>query len=252
MTFIRPLLSGHSYGVAVMMLRPRCRPGQARPGLAWLAAAVALLTPIGAALAQGLTVLPVTIVMSPGQMAATLTIINQGDADAAFQVRAFSWKQQGDVDQLAPTDELLASPPLGTMAAGATQVIRLVLRHPPTTIEASYRILLDQIPPPAAPGMVRIALRLSIPVFAEPATRIETDLAWRIEGGALVASNSGSKHDVLRDITLGGTKVDGNASPYVLPGATRRWRILGPATAGMRLNAKGNGGIIDQQVGAAR
>ena len=220
--------------------------------LSSIAVGLVLLGTMRAAQAQGLTVLPVSITLPAGQMAATLTLINQSDTDASFQIRAFSWTQQGDTDQLAPTDELLASPPLGTMAAGATQVVRLVLRHPAVLNEASYRILLDQIPPPAAPGMVRIALRLSIPVFAEPQTRTETVLRWHIEGAALIASNTGSRHDVLREITLGRTKVDSNASPYVLPGATRRWRILGASGGSQHLTAKGENGLIDQQVDGGR
>ena len=214
--------------------------------------AVATLAVTGPAHAQGLTVLPVSIKMEPGQLAATLTVINQSEAEASFQVRAFSWAQQGDADQLAPTDELLASPPLGTMAPGATQVVRIVLRRAPTGHEASYRILLDQIPPPAAPGMVRIALRLSIPVFAEPATRVQPQLSWHIEGGSLVAVNSGTRHEVLRDIALGAAKVDSNAPPYVLAGATRRWRILGASGGSQRLTAKSEAGAIDQQLGAGR
>jgi fimbrial chaperone protein len=212
--------------------------------------------------AQSLTVLPVTIQMAPGQMAAALTVINQGDRETSFQVRAFAWRQSGADDQLSPTDELLASPPLGTIAPGASQVVRLVVRQPPQGREATYRILLDQIPPPAEPGVVRIALRLSIPVFAVPATRVVAHLLWRVEsrGGqtALVAVNDGTSHLVMRDIALrasDGTalQVAANLSPYILAGSTRRWRILTPRLplapgAIVRLTANTNGGTVDQQV----
>jgi fimbrial chaperone protein len=216
----------------------------------------------GTVRAQSLAVLPVSLQMAPGQMAAALTLINQAATETSVQIRVFTWKQPDGNDQLIPSDEVMVSPPLGTIAAGATQVVRLILRKPPQGLEASYRILVDQIPAPAAPGTVRIALRLSIPIFAEPVTRIAPHLQWRIEGGRgqlyLVSVNDGSRHETVRDIVLttsggGLPKIEPNVSPYVLAGATRRWRIV---TAGLspafgtaaRLTARADAGAIDQSV----
>jgi fimbrial chaperone protein len=44
----------------------------------------------GAAMAQSLTVLPVTIQMASGRMATVLTVINRGDTETAIQVRTFA------------------------------------------------------------------------------------------------------------------------------------------------------------------
>jgi fimbrial chaperone protein len=212
--------------------------------------------------AQSLTVLPVTIQMAPGQMAAALTVLNQGDAETSIQVRALTWHQTDGNDQLAPSGELMVSPPIGTIAAGGTQVVRLILRKPPEGQEATYRVLVDQIPAPAAPGTVRIALRLSIPIFAEPATRIAPHVQWRIESSRgqayLVGVNDGSRHETIRDISLatsggGLSKVEANISPYILAGATRRWHILTPGLlmtpgASSHLTAHADMGAIDQPV----
>ncbi len=235
-------------------------PGFARRYWPAAAAALLLMARIGVAGAQGLTVLPVIIDLAPGQSAASLSVINQGDSETSFQVRSYAWTQPSGDDNLAATDELLASPPLGTIAAGATQVVRLVLRRPPQAREATYRILLDQIPPAAAPGTVRIALRLSIPIFAAPQTRALPHIQWRIESSgrqaSLVAVNDGTRHETVRDIALvspGGAaaKVEANVSPYILAGATRRWRIQGtppvPGTS-VELTAQGVAGSIDQPV----
>ena len=212
--------------------------------------------------AQGLTVLPVIIQMAPGQAATTITVENHDSSETSFQVRAFAWNQRENADQLAPTDALLVSPPLGIIAAQGRQVMRLVLRRPPQGSEAAYRIWLDQIPPPAAPGTVRIALRLSIPIFAEPLTRVAPHVEWRIEssGGqaGLTGVNTGTRHDAVRDITLTSAdnrplKIESGTSPYVLAGATRRWRIVSsgpPLGAGARLHlaANADSGRIDQAV----
>lgn len=211
-------------------------------------------------MAQSLTVLPVTIQMPPGQMAGSLTVINQSDAESAFQIRAFAWSQPRGESELAPTDALLVSPPLGTIAPRSSQVVRLVLRRPAQDSEASYRILLDQLPGPASPGTVRVALRLSIPIFAEPTNRpIAPRLRWRIEseGGQawLTVTNEGTRHETIRDIALAGAGpigLRGDASPYVLPGATRRWQLLtasrAPPGGSLRLTARADAGPIDEAV----
>jgi fimbrial chaperone protein len=214
--------------------------------------------------AQALTVLPVTVQMTPGQLAVSLTVINQESSETTVQIRAFSWSQSGaDGDeQLTASDAVLASPPIATIAPATAQVVRLVLRLPPHGMEATYRILLDQIPPPAQPGVVQIALRMSIPIFAEPATRAVAHVQYRVERHAgqayLVAVNDGSSHETLRDITLKTSagsvvKTEADASPYILAGATRRWRITEqaslPASGGtLRLTAQADAGAVDQQV----
>jgi fimbrial chaperone protein len=225
------------------------------------AAALFVLIAGGAARAQSLTVLPVTVQMAPGQSAASLTVINQGDRETTVQIRAFAWTQTDGNDELATSAEVLASPPLGTIPAGTTQVVRLVLRRPPQGHEASYRILLDQIPPTAEPGTVRIALRLSIPIFAVPKTRAVPHVQFHVEEKAgqayLVALNDGDRHETIRDITLrtteGAVLKTEQASPYVLAGATRRWHIAAPAhlpTPGgtLHLTAHADAGAVDQPV----
>lgn len=225
-------------------------------------ASVALaLAIVVSAHAQGLTILPVTMELAPGQSATTLTVINQEASETSFQVRGYAWTQVDGSDQLEPTVDLLVSPPIGTIPANATQVVRIVLRHPAQGHEGTYRILLDQIPPATSPGTVRIALRLSIPVFAEPPTRATPHVQWRIEGNGgqayLVATNDGGRHETVRNIELAGAigrtvRVEPNLSPYILPGATRRWRILGLSspTAGttLRLTARTDNSTIDQAV----
>jgi fimbrial chaperone protein len=223
-----------------------------------IVSALALGLTAGPAAAQAITVMPVVVDMQPGQLAATLSISGQGGSETSYQVRAFAWRQDGNSDRLDPTDDVVLSPPLGVIPPNATQIVRIVVRRAPKDRESVYRILLDQIPPPSAPGTVRIALRLSLPVFVEPATRVAPQLDWRIERDAnsvyLVAMNNGTRHERVRDIELsaGGEtfKPEGDNSPYLLPGTTRRFRLSGNGTfpaagAGIRLTAQSDGGKID-------
>jgi fimbrial chaperone protein len=229
--------------------------------------ALAVLVPCltaGAAWAQSLTVMPVVIQLQPGQLATTVTLSSQGDSQASFQVRAFAWRQDGNEDRLEPTSDLVLSPPISVIPANATQIVRLVLRRPPQNRESVYRILVDQIPPPAAPGVVRIALRLSMPIFGEPTTRVAPHVTWRIERSGedafLVAVNDGTRHERFHDIVLtAGTsifRVDSDKSPYILAGATRRWRVSGteplPSFAELHLTAESDSGKINLLVPAGR
>ena len=215
-----------------MRNRSRIRGAHRLNAAAVLAACVAL----GAsqAKAQALTVLPVNIELAPGQMTSTLTIINNGDAATSIQVRALVWDQADGTEHLGPSDDVAVSPPIATMAPGATQIVRLVLRRAPQGQETSYRILLDQILPPAAPGTVRLALRLSIPVFAQPPTRAVPHIQYHVETDSgrlyLVAVNDGTRHDTIRNVVLTAAngsvlKTAAGASPYILAKTTRRWAI---------------------------
>ncbi len=214
--------------------------------------------------AQALTVLPVTVQLSPGQMAVALTVINQGATPTTIQIRTFAWSQSaaGDQDVLTATDAVQSSPPIATIAPATAQVVRLVLRRPVEGKEQTYRILLDQIPSAAKPGEVQVALRMSIPVFAEPAQSAVAHVQYRVERGAagtyLVASNDGDRHEALRDLVVKTSdgrviRIESNASPYILVGATRRWRVLDPtglSAKGEMVNliATAEAGPIDQQV----
>ena len=221
-----------------------------------LAFALSLVT--GPVSAQALTVMPVIIQLQPGQVAATISIAGHSDGrETPYQVRAFAWSQEGDAERLEPTDDLILSPPLGPIPANATQIVRILVRHPPRNREAVYRILLDQIPPPSEPGTVRMALRLSLPVFVEPATRVAPHVEWRIEHDAdgvwLIAINDGARHERLHDIMLSAGaakfKPEGESSPYLLAGVTRKFRLPGdavlPDTSELRLTAQSDSGKID-------
>jgi len=212
--------------------------------------------------AQGLEVTPTNVVFGPGQTAATLTVTNRGDQKVSFQIRGFSWLQdaQGN-DVLEPSASLLASPPIASIEAGGSQVVRLILRQPPQGREATYRILFDQLPPPHQAGVVRILLRLSIPAFAEPQTEVTPQLHWRVahdEGGWwLIAANTGSRH-----LTLGNLKLlapDGQelrvtvaSPPHILAGATKRWPIAESAgltaNEALRVTATADVGTVDERV----
>jgi fimbrial chaperone protein len=209
-----------------------------------------------------LSILPVNILLSPGQKAAALAVTNQGSSETAIQIRAYAWNQKDNDDQLTASDSVVVSPPLATIAPGGTQIVRIILRQPPQAREATYRILIDQIPPAAEPGIVHMVLRMSIPIFAQPASRAAPHVLFHLEMDAgqlfLVGINDGLRHEAIRDIVLSTSdgrklKPAPGGLPYILAGATRRWAIaaqgaLPPVNDTLRMTAHADAGTIDQQV----
>lgn len=231
--------------------------------LAFAGAAVIHLLAGPTATAQSLSVLPVNIFFSPGQKASSLTVTNLGTSETSIQVRAFAWSQADGTDQLTDSDAVVLSPPLATIAPGASQVIRLILRQLPQGREATYRVLVDQIPPPAEPGIVHMVLRMSLPLFAQPAARALPHVRFHleVEGGKLFLAgvNDGLSHEVVRDAVLTASdgskfKEESTTSPYILAGATRRWPIAAQGSLPLpgetlQLTAHTDAGVIQQQVG---
>lgn len=211
---------------------------------------------------QSLSVLPVNVFLGPTQQAATMTVTNRSNRETAIQIRPFAWSQANGDDQLEPTRELMVSPPIATIAAGASQLVRLILRGPPGNREVAYRILLDQIPPPSEVGVVHIVFRLSIPVFSQPGGRTAPHVQYHVESSAgevyLVGRNDGLRHEAIRDIVLlttSGIKLtpERGESPYILAGATRRWRISAPNSVSLpnetlKFTARDDWGAITEQV----
>ncbi len=227
-----------------------------------LAAISFILLTAAVARAQSLSVVPVNVFLSPGQKSTSLTVTNQGSSETAIQIRAYAWNQKDGDDQLTASDEVMISPPLTKIASGATQVVRIILRQSPQVRESTYRILIDQIPPPAELGVVHMVLRLSVPVFASPAIRAFPDVQFHLERADgqiyLVGFNAGILHEKIRDIVLSTSdghklKEDSKGSPYVLCGATHRWHIVVPdslplTSDTLQLTAQSDAGAINEQV----
>ncbi|MGA9671728.1 MAG: fimbria/pilus periplasmic chaperone [Terracidiphilus sp.] len=231
--------------------------------MAKIAAAVALFLGGYAAGAQSLSVLPVNVFLPSGQKAASLSLTNNGDKPTSIQVRSYDWSQKDDENQLTESKIIVASPPLVTIPSGSTQVVRLILRQPSVGSEATYRIVLDQIPGPGEPGVVQMVLRLSIPVFAAPVAKVVPQDQFHLERNGeklfLVGTNTGKSHDTLREIVV--TASDGRkfdlktkGSPYLLVGATRHWELDAKGYTPqpgetLKLAAYGILGAIEEQVG---
>lgn len=207
---------------------------------------VCIIRPVWASTFQ---VTPVTVTLTPGKPVAALTVRNVGADPTVVQLQLVSWSQVDGTDKYAPSSDLLATPPIFTLPPNGSQVIRVGFRRPPDGQgEHAYRLFLQEIPPPLKPGFMglRIALRISLPVFVRPANAGAPQLHWQaLPAGhgqiQIRVSNNGSTHAKLSRFRLVMAD-DGKALPmpqqpvYVLPGATHEWVIDTPGAMDERLN----------------
>lgn len=221
-----------------------------------LALALAVST---AAIAGSIHVMPTTITLGPGKATAVLMVTNEGDDPINAQVRVLEWSQNGGKDALAPTQKIVASPPMATLAPKQTQSIRVVrVDKSPATAEEAYRLLVDEVPDPAkAPRTgVTVQMRYSVPVFVLPKATMppgNVTVTAQATGNALSlkAHNPSEAHVQLADVSVehpGGstTPVQPGLLGYVLPGGTMQWTLAVPPNAAangrpMRVHANVNG-----------
>ena len=187
------------------------------------------------------SIAPVRIELAGSERTAVLTVHNDDAAPLVVQVSTLNWTQAGGEEANAPTRELLATPPVFTLPPNGEQIVRVALRREPdATRELDYRLLLAEVPQAADKNFtgLRVALRLSIPVFVKAANSAAAQLRWSAhwlpDGGLSVsATNDGLTHQQVSDFTLhfAGSEAlaRGVVSRYVLPGSTVTWKIAPPA-----------------------
>lgn len=181
---------------------------------------------------------------SAKEKARSITIRSGETESASFQIRAYRWVQQGDLDVLTPTDDIAVSPPMGTILPGKAQTVRIVLRNNDRSREQSYRILIDQIPsagtrPAAREAGIAMNFRMSVPVFAATRSPAVSDVQWSFSREQdkffIVAENRGGRHASISNLQVRSPQgqaleVVPTGLPYVLSGAVRRWQIIPPAS----------------------
>ena len=187
--------------------------------------------------AASLQISPVSVRLRAGQNATGIELQNLGDAPIYGQVRVFLWDQQLGDDVLAPTRELVPSPPIVQIAARSSQTIRLVRTgNAAPAGELTYRVLIDELAKDdgAAGTGVDIRLRYSVPVFVASAAAGAEVLSWKVEkkndAWFLRIDNSGNQHAQIGTLNLvnkAGAQfvISKGLFGYVLARRWREWRL---------------------------
>jgi fimbrial chaperone protein len=227
-------------------------------------ATAAFLAALGAscpAIAGTMQVSPISIELAAGVTTSAENLENKGTTMITAQVRVFKWDQKDGKETLTPTTDVVASPPALKIEPGGKATIRVVrLSKAPVTGEESYRLIIDDIPPPPdkAGDSVSFAVRHAIPVFFQ-APGIKTQLSWTatIHGDdlELTANNAGDLHARLAQlvVTSVGKQVAAlnGLAGYVIGHDTTHWvfKVKGVQVGStLALKAAGNDGPIDTTI----
>jgi fimbrial chaperone protein len=187
---------------------------------------------------------PIRAELAAAHRTEALTITNAEDNPVVVQIRVVRWSQKNGAEELEDTHELLATPPVLQIPANSQQIIRVALRRDPDPAqELTYRVIFEEVPQAAPKDFtgLRVALRLSIPIFVAPAHgKANAELAWGsrwLPNGQLelAATNNGSGHLQITDFEaqFPGSLMPlrGVTSKYVLPGSRMSWTLTPPADA---------------------
>jgi fimbrial chaperone protein len=223
------------------------------PALGALAAA----TP---AAASQFTVNPTRVELSGRTSSSVVTVRNDGQQPIRIQVKSHAWTQtlEGAV-KLDPTEDVIVFPTLLTLAPGEERRLRVAVTGAPSDIERTYRIFLEELPPPqseAGPNGVHVLTRVGIPIFLA-ATRPSSQGGVSDVGLAqgvlhFQVDNIGNTHFVpetlrVRGMSSSGATVTDKTSDgwYILGHSSRRYTMRFADQDCARISAV----LIDVKVG---
>lgn len=222
------------------------------------------------ALAGSFEVNPIRVELNAATRSVALTVKNSGTSAVVVQASVSAWSQQDGKDVLTPTNEVLISPPVMTIQPDKEQIVRVGLRRAPDAQrELSYRIFLQEVPPPPQPGFqgLVVALRVGLPIFVQPrGGPAKANLVWNAELREnqtirMKVENQGTGHIQISTLELfsagGGEPVaDHSGLAYVLPGQSREWDMKlrdqrVKKGDNLRMKVSTDAGSIDAQIDLA-
>jgi fimbrial chaperone protein len=213
-----------------------------------LGAIVALFGLSATAIAGDYSVSPIPVAVPIGAKTASVTVRNRGSEPLHLAVRVFSWAHSAEYAMiLTPDTTLVVYPRTLTVAPSEQRTVRIGLPSTSGNQEVAYRVLLEQLPDPAALTGVKgsevvVRTNVGVPLFIEPH---KATAAQKISGAVLSRTgldlkleNDGDVHIEPTTVSAVGTDASGKqtfsaTTPgwYILRGATRGFTFAIPAGA---------------------
>jgi fimbrial chaperone protein len=213
---------------------------------AWYLALAAGLTigQAGAAPAATFSVNPVQIFLSAATKSALLTLKNETDQPIRFQLSVNAWAQDpGGQMQLAPTTDIVFFPAMLTLQAHEERKVRIGATVPPGSVEKTYRIFVEELPPlekKDTPAGVTMLTKMGIPIFLQPAKPVGQaairEVGIRDGHLGFTLQNNGNVYFLPKSVGVRGLNVSGDRvmdqkvdAWYVLAGTVRVFDVAIPA-----------------------
>ncbi len=203
--------------------------------VAFLTSLVALALP---AHAGNYSVSPTRVDLSPKATTDVITLTNQADTPVRMEVAVKAWSQMlTDNMVLTDTTDLVVFPTLIELGPKEARQLRVGTAVPFGATEATYRILITELPALNTDGSVGLQMlsRANIPVFLAPPKRTPAGAfaGAAMVGGALevTAINQGNVFFTVKEVRAEGTRTDGKKFAtkvdgwYLLPGASLKYTL---------------------------
>jgi fimbrial chaperone protein len=172
---------------------------------------------------------------------AVVTVRNTGSEESVMQVTLNKWTNAGSQFAYVQSQELAITPATFRLPAGGQQIVRIgMVSQAPVLTEASYRLLVEEVPQPADKDVTgtQLIVRHDVPVFvspsnaAKPALDISANCA--ASGAMLRIVNIGNVHAQVKSIAITSSASSPelgrrDVSEYLLPQTQREWSLLGIA-----------------------
>lgn len=207
----------------------------------WLASTVLFFTLVVPVSAGQFGVSPIRIDLDRSARNGAITVTNDEEADPLrAQLKLFEWTQMsGGKDEYKEVEDLVYFPRLMALEKGEQKVVRVGLRTPAIEREKTYRLFIEELPPPPAAGGARVAIavRFGVPIFVKPIkeeAKGEIDKIDMVKGVLRIGvRNTGNVHFAIASITAAsGTAFSKEASGwYLLAGVDREHTIEVPTAA---------------------
>lgn len=194
---------------------------------------------LGAATCQAgsIQMTPVRVNLSNAAKVAVLTVHNTGIEESVMQVTLNKWTLDGKNFVYQQSQDLAITPVTFRLAAGAQQIVRIGLTgNPPVEREGTYRLLVEEVPPPASATVTgtRMVVRHDLPVFVTPLqpakAALDVSVQCQSQGPRLRLTNIGNVHMQLRSVALLNTAANevlwsSENIDYLLPDSQKSWDL---------------------------
>lgn len=209
---------------------PRHRASIARAS-ARIACAFASTLLAAPALAGSLQVDPVKVEISAERKVGSVRLKNEGSEPVTVHAHALSWAQAAGADVHGAAPAIIVSPPIFTIPAGGTQLVRV--GHRGAAAPAAYRLIVEEVPEADSGHGVQVALRLDLPLYVLQKAGSLDQLNWTAwqepgRGWVLEAKNPGTGYvrvDGTEASRHTGLSIKAGLFGTVLPGSSRRWTL---------------------------
>lgn len=238
---------------------------------AFVACLFVLCAAAAPARAANFEVSPVTLTLSAQMTSGLFTLTNRSPETLRFHVSAFAWDQSPTDDMvLTPTTEVVFFPAMVVLAPGEERKLRIGLQTKPGAIEKTYRVFVQELPPPtteANPNAVRVLTKMGMPVFVtadgqKPVPAL-SELALQGNVVRVDLGNTGTAHCRAERIVVVAKKGPQTVHReefkgwYVLPGKHHTYTVTLPAEAcsavtSVEVEAVTDKGTVKAQLPTAR